>query len=124
MSFAREIQKHRTDELIAQFAETAMSGHEAMQYGNPDEYNRLRDNMTAIEDELKFRGFAARQALLPLLDHVHPGVRHEAAAACMGFAPNEAIPVYEKLAEGPYWFEQACCFHGLQRYRSGDWRPD
>lgn len=124
MNRVRPTHKAITAELVAQFAQAAVLGHEAMQYGNTDEYNGLRAHMTAIEDELKSRGLADRRALLPLLDHVHPGVRHEAAAACMGFAPEYAIPVYEKLSEGPYWFEQACCSHGLQRYRSGEWRPD
>jgi hypothetical protein len=63
--------------------------------GEVGKFNRLFDQMHAVDIELRARGLAARLALLRLFDHPNMQVRLQAAKWSLGVAPDAARQVIE-----------------------------
>ena len=95
-----------TDQLIDRFAEIGVAQDQALLYDEIGKFNRLFDQMHAVDDELRARGPEARRALLRLFDHQNMQVRLQAAKWSSGIAPETARPVIELISESN-WFPQA-----------------
>jgi len=123
MSRKRDLSKLTTPELVELFAKLAVDRHSAMVGSDPETFNRLGDKIGEISEQLKRRGLADRQALLPLFKHPHAAVWYDAATKIMGFAPEQAIPVLEFLAGCDHWLLKTNASSALEMYRKGEWRP-
>jgi hypothetical protein len=85
-----------TSELITLYRGAASRHGEATLSPDPSPANSDADLIASVYGELRRRD--ERQALLPLLETAHPGVRSWAAAHAMEFAPAEGEPVLAELA--------------------------
>lgn len=87
--------------LVARYEDAALQHRLAIDAGDHKQANRHHDVIAAVYRELRRRGRAAQQALLPLLRHAEPGVRGWAAAHAMEFSPTDGEPVLIELASAP-----------------------
>jgi hypothetical protein len=72
------------DQLVDRFADIGVAQDQALLYDEIGKFNRLFDQMHAVDNELRARGLAARLALLRLFDHPNMQVRLEAANGVLG----------------------------------------
>ncbi|MGQ0662999.1 MAG: DUF2019 domain-containing protein [Pseudomonadota bacterium] len=84
-------------ELVARYEKTALEHFEAVVVLDTPTANRKMDIIIGIGRELHARGRDAHAALLPLLEHENPGVRTQAAADALLFAPDRAVSVLEAI---------------------------
>ena len=94
-----KLQNSTVEQLIAQFLDIALRQHEAMRRNRNSEYNRLFDQMEAVEQELRKRTGDQRRALLPLLDHPNPQVRLKSAIATLSIAPVMARQTLQTISD-------------------------
>ncbi len=88
-------------DLAQQFREATVERVPAIKQNDRKTINRLDDYAQAIYQELRSRGRASQDAMLPLLADDDRNVRGAAAAWVLDFAPDRAIPVLEALVETP-----------------------
>jgi Domain of unknown function (DUF2019) len=81
------------------FISAGWEQHESLLYGDTDKYNRLFEEIRAIEDELKRRGEDERRALASLLDHPSAQVRLNAAVATLALEPEAARQALELISD-------------------------
>ena len=90
-----------TKRSLKELAELFVNGHlaalEAYRAKDIPMHNRWFMRASAAADALLARGKQGRDALDGLLRHPSPTVRLNAAAYVLDWAPNEAIPVIEKV---------------------------
>jgi len=86
-----------TDEVVARYVEAASEHASGTESGDVERTNSASDAAVAAHVELQRRG--AERVLLALLDHPEPGVRGWAGFHCLEFAPDQAEPVLEELAQ-------------------------
>ncbi|MET3961096.1 hypothetical protein ABIE44_001030 [Marmoricola sp. OAE513] len=84
--------------------------------------NRLFKAMHQLAKELRSTE-EGRAALLTMLDHPLPGVRMNAAAECLPFAPDAAVPVIEAIEQLGV-FESLSAKYTLIGYRNGTLNMD
>jgi hypothetical protein len=92
------------DELVQRFTEIALSQHVALRNYEVGRFNRLFDQMEAVENELKARDGDKRKELLILFGHPNPQVRLKAAVATLAVAPKvarELLQVISDSDDGP-----------------------
>lgn len=111
-------------QLVARFIAIAMAQHDASREYQTTHYNRLFDQMTKIENELKSRENDQRRALLPLLkaDDIH--LRLKAAIALLAVAPEQARKVLMSIRDYkllPYSMDASLMLMSLD---SGSYVPD
>jgi len=92
------------DELVERFVGIAQDQAELM--GEIGKFNRLFDQMYAVDIELRARGPAARLALLRLFDHPNMQVRLQAAKWSLGVAPEAARKIIQAVYDSK-WYPQA-----------------
>jgi len=88
------------DALVKRFAEICLAQDEALLYSNIAKFNRLFDQMIAVEKELRARLGDRRSALTTLFTHENAQVRLQAARATLAVAPEEALGVIKAIAGG------------------------
>ncbi len=99
----KNYQSMTTDELFLAMEGAAISAHEVYITGEPIEKQHLWiDVLTAVQEEIRARGYAAESRYIPLLAAPHPAVRLSAALAARKFAPDSAVPVLQDLSHGKY----------------------
>jgi hypothetical protein len=86
-------------DLVAMFIEAAARNGSASDAADYREGSRQHDVAIAVRRELLRRGAGSQNRLLPLLQHENAWVRYWAAVAALPFAPVEAAPVLESLAQ-------------------------
>ena len=119
-----KFEKLSVDELVERFAEIGIAQGQAELMGEIGKFNRLFDQMHAVDIELRARGLAARRALLRLFDHPNMQVRLQAAKWSLGVAPDAARQVIESISESN-WFPQAGeAGMTLSNLDSGFFKPD
>lgn len=96
----KRMNKMDVSELIERFIEAARGYQEGMEHGTVKQANRNTAIGTRVAKELERRG--AEQALLGLFDHPIPIVRSKAATHALDFAPEDAVPILEDMAENVY----------------------
>lgn len=87
-------------EIVDVYVAAAAKHGRATEAGDYKAANEAHDVIAPGYRELRSRGVEAQRALLPLLEHPDPGVRGWAAAHGLEFAPNQAEPTLEDLADG------------------------
>ena len=112
------------DELVNRFAEIGIAQDQAELMGEIRKFNKLFDQMHAVDIELRARGTQARLALLRLFGHENIQVRLQAAKWSFGVAPDAARHVIEEVKKSQ-WFPQAGeAGMTLRNLASGVFKPD
>lgn len=95
----RKLQKADVETLLEWYADAAAAQGRAMDVYDFRAANPQADLAFAIYREIRARGSEAQQALLTLLKHPDPHVRHWAAGDALEFAPEEAEATLTELVE-------------------------
>jgi Domain of unknown function (DUF2019) len=101
-----KLQEMTVDQLVDRFAEIGVDQDRALLYDEIGRFNKLFDQMHAVDNELRARGTQARLALLRLFDHPNMQVRLEAAKWSLGVAPEMARKVIQNIYDSK-WYPQA-----------------
>jgi hypothetical protein len=87
------------DQLIQRFIAIGIEQDQALLRGQHARFNRLFDEMVAIEDELKTRDGDQRRELLSLYNHPNAQVRLNAVKATLAVTPQFARWKLQVLAD-------------------------
>jgi hypothetical protein len=93
------LNKMKTEELVDRFAHVALDQDKAIRYDDNATFNRLFDQMIAIEEELKSRPGDQRRALISLYNHRNVQVRLKSAVATLAVAPDAARRELHAIAD-------------------------
>jgi hypothetical protein len=93
-----KLEKITTAQLVQRFATIGVEQHKALFRREHGRFNRLFDEMTTIEEELKRRHGDQRRELLRLYEHPNPQVRLNAVKATLAVAPEHARRTLEAIA--------------------------
>jgi hypothetical protein len=86
------------DQLVRRFTAIGTEQDKALLSRHHAKFNRLFDEMVAIEEELRKRDGDQRKELLPLLEHPNAQVRLNAIKATLAVAPVLARQKLEAMA--------------------------
>jgi hypothetical protein len=92
-----------TEELVGRFVRIALDQDKAIRYDDNATFNRLFDQMNAIEEELKGRPGDQRRALIPLYSHLNTQVRLKSAVATLAVAPEAARRELQTIADSRHY---------------------
>lgn len=110
-------------QLAERFTELALGQFKAELYGEIAKYNRLYDNIIAIEQELKSRPGDQRTILVPLFSHPNPQVRLMAAQSTLAVAPAAARQTLQALWDRKEFPQAAYAMGTLRALERGDRKP-
>ena len=99
MNIDLRIEDASVQQLVARFIAIGIDQHDASRKYQTARYNRLFDQMTKIENELKSRENDKRRALLPLLEADDIHLRLKAAIALLAVAPEQARKVLMSIRD-------------------------
>jgi hypothetical protein len=99
-------QEMSLDQLLARYAAIGIDQDKALLRNETTKFNRLYDEMDAIENELKTRNGDQRRALLDFYDHPNAQVRLNAIKATLAVSPEHARRML-KLMAGSREYPQA-----------------
>jgi hypothetical protein len=85
--------------LYERFIAAAFEQHKSLINGDHADYNRLFDEVNAIEQELKRRGEDERRALASLFNHPSAQVRLNAAIATLALEPETARQALQLISD-------------------------
>jgi hypothetical protein len=85
------------EELVERFTVIGVEQNKALLSDEIAKFNRLFDQMIAVESELKKRNGDQRRRLLLLFDHPDMQVRLNAAKATLAVAPHAARQMLERI---------------------------
>jgi hypothetical protein len=94
-----KLQGMTVDQLIQRFTVIGIEQDQALLRGQHARFNRLFDEMVAIEDELKTRAGDQRRELLSLYNHANAQVRLNAVKATLAITPEFARRKLQVLAD-------------------------
>jgi hypothetical protein len=112
------------DDLMARFAENGLAQSKAELQGKISKYNKLFDEMAAIDKELRVRGTEARLRLREFFTHQNMHVRLQAAKLSLGVAPVEARKLIEEIAESGHFPEAGSAGMCIWALEQGIFKPD
>jgi uncharacterized protein DUF2019 len=115
--------KMTVDELIQRFAAIAIEQDRALLYSEIAKYNRLYDQLKAVEDELKGRSNDQRRALLHLYEHPNWQVRLMAAHATLAIEPKAGRGMLESIAASKHFPQAGDAGMSLSNLDRGIYRP-
>jgi hypothetical protein len=92
------VAKMSIEELIARFASIALKQDRALLHSETAKYNRLYDDMDAVDEEFRVRGNDARLALTTLYEHPNLQVRMKAAVHTLAIA-SDARRILQAIAD-------------------------
>jgi Domain of unknown function (DUF2019) len=87
------------DQLMDRFTAIGLDQDRALLRGEHAKFNRLFDEMVAIEEELRTRHGDQRRELIRLYDHPNAQVRLNAMKATLAVAPDFARRMLQALAD-------------------------
>lgn len=93
------LQEMLVTELVERFTAIGLEQDEALLLDEIGKYNRLYDDMEALEKELKERTGDRRDSLLSLFDHKNAQVRLKAAIATLAIEPEAARKVLQNISD-------------------------
>jgi hypothetical protein len=109
--------------LVEHYAAVGVAQYEAELDDNLRKFNRLYNDMIAVEAELKSRAGDQRTALMKLYDHANMQVRLNAAHATLAVAPEAARALLLAIRESR-WMPQALhAGMSLRNLEKGVYRP-
>lgn len=118
------LDRRSIEELVDRSAATGVAQDEAELDDDIGKYNRLVDDIIAVEAELKSRTGDQRTALMKLYDHPNMQVRLNAAHATLAVAPEAARALLMTIRESR-WMPQAMqAGMSLRNLENGVYRPD
>jgi hypothetical protein len=86
----RKLEEMNVTQLVEQFIGIALAQDVAARRDEIRKYNRLYDELEAVEGELKAREGDQRRALVSLLNHPNAQVRLKSAIALLSIVPEAA----------------------------------
>jgi hypothetical protein len=92
-------QEMSLDQLLARYAAIGIDQDKALLRSETTKFNRLYDEMDAIENELKVRNGDQRRALLDLYGHPNAQVRLNAIKATLAVSPEHARRMLKLMAD-------------------------
>jgi hypothetical protein len=110
-------------QLVERFTALALSQFKAELVGEIAKYNRLYDELLAIEEELKSRSGDQRITLTPLFEHPNPQVRLMAAESTLAVAPAAARQTLQELWDRNEFPQAAFAMGTLRALERGDRKP-
>lgn len=110
-------------QLVERFTALALDQFRAELFGEIAKYNKLYDQLEAVEQELKMRVGDQRTALVPLLVHENPQVRLDAAQATLAIAPAAARQTLQEIWDRKEFPQAAYAMGTLRALERGDRRP-
>src|SRR5437762_3570903 len=93
-----KLQGMTEDQLVDFFIALALTQDKALLRNEYAKFNRLFDEMEAVEQELKARSGDQRRALLRLYEHPNAQVRLKAVKATLAVAPADGRRMLEVIA--------------------------
>ena len=109
--------------LVERFTTIALNQFQAELYDETAKYNRLIDEMLAVEQELKKRAGDQRSALVPLFAHPNPQVRLMAAELTLAVVPAAARQTLQELWDRKEFPQAAYAMGTLRALDRGDRKP-
>jgi len=119
-----KFQRMTVDQLVTRFADIALDQDKADLKGDYAKFNRLYDEMDAVEKELKARVGDQRSALLPLFNHPNAQVRLKSAIATLALAPQEARRTLQILSDRQEYPQAADARGMIRAIDEGTFVPD
>lgn len=123
MTKSVDLAKMSVPQLVERFTALALGQFEAELYGEIAKYNRLYDQLEAIERELKNRTGDERTALISLLAHENPQVRLDAAQATLAVAPAAARQALQDISDRNEYPQAAYARGTLMSLQKGTRKP-
>ncbi|QBR70675.1 hypothetical protein CU048_04595 [Beijerinckiaceae bacterium] len=119
-----DVKSLTVDQLVGRFAEIGVAQDQALLYAEIRKFNKLFDQMRAVDDELRVRGLEARRALFRLFDHENMQVRLQAAKWSLGVAPEAARKVIQAIYDSKWYPQAGDAGMTLSNLDSGLFKPD
>jgi hypothetical protein len=94
-----KLQGMTVDQLVQRFVAIALDQDKALLKREHARFNRLFDEMEAVEGELKARNGDQRRGLVGLYDHPNAQVRVKAVKATLAVTPEAALRRLKEIAE-------------------------
>jgi hypothetical protein len=117
------LQKLTIDELIERFTAIAIEQDRALLYSEIAKYNRLYDQLMAVEEELKSRSNDQRRVLLRLYEHPNCQVRLKAAHATLALEPEAGRAMLESIASSRHYPQAGDAGMSLDNLDRGIYKP-
>jgi hypothetical protein len=95
----KKLEQMTVPHLIQRFTAIGVDQDKALIRGEHGKFNRLFDEMVAIEKELKIRDGDQRRELLDLHDHPNAQVRLNAVKATLAVAPEQSLHMLKTIAK-------------------------
>jgi hypothetical protein len=95
----KTLQDVTVDQLVERFTAIALDQDKALQRGQHAKFNRLYDDLEAVEQELKNRAGDQRRALIGLLAHPNAQVRLKTAIATLALVPDAARVTLQTISD-------------------------
>lgn len=112
-----------SQQLVERFLAIALEQDQAVLYDDFALYNRLYDQMSAVEVELKSRIGDQRSLLLPLYQHENAQVRLQAALATLTVAPDASRAVLQEISDRNEYPQAADARGMLRALTEGTYTP-
>ena len=113
-----------TEQFVDRFADIAIAQGEALFNDEFSKFNRLFQQMNAVDNELRDRGTKDRLALLRLFSHPNVQVRLKAAKRTLGVAHREALDLVREIAQSQCFPQAGEAGMTLTNLEDGIFKPD
>lgn len=119
-----KLEAMNVDQLVDRFEQIGVEQDQALLYDEIPRFNKLFDQMHAVDNELRARGPQARLELLRLFDHQNVQVRLQAAKWSLGVAPEAARKVIQAVYDSKWYPQAAEAGMTLWNLDRGVFKPD
>jgi Domain of unknown function (DUF2019) len=118
-----KLQHMTVTQLLDRFAAIGIEQDQADLKRQYARFNRLFDEMVAIEDVLKARGGDQRRELLSLFNHPNAQVRLNAVKATLAVAPELARRALQAIADSREYPQAGDAGMSIRNLESGIFKP-
>ena len=119
-----DLSEKTSEELVAEFEKIAIKQETSLDNEERSKFNRLYDDMEAVDGELKSRGLGARRLLVELYEHKNLQVRLKAATHTLAIEPERAKLILNAIRDSkipPQYLDAGMLIRALE---DGRWQPD
>jgi hypothetical protein len=118
-----KLQDMTANQLLERFTAIGIEQDQALLRRQYAKFNRLFDEMVAIEDELKTRDGDQRRELLSLYNHPNAQVRLNAIKATLAVAPEIARQALQAIADSREYPQAGDAGMSLWNLEQGIFKP-
>jgi enoyl reductase-like protein len=118
-----KLQDMTVEQLVERFVAIALDQDKALFRREHAKFNRLFDQMEAVESELKARDGDQRRVLLNLYNHLNTQVRVKAVKATLAVAPEAALRRLKEIAESRQYPQAGEAGMSLFNLEQGIFKP-